>query len=168
MGVVSLLTMEPASPLTLAMILSTASGGLLVAFATHATRQRRLGIDRAHRSTLAEPAKTRFVSVLSHAIRTPLQAIIGATELLRRADACPGRRDDVAAAQRQSADVLMALVGDVLDFAKLEAGKLDLDVAPMQLAVLPNEMRALFAPQAAAKGVALTTTVSPDLPARSS
>jgi len=162
---VSLLTRDPPLQLTLAMTLAALSATLFVAFGSQLKRVQLLVADSARCAAESESAaKSRFLSVLSHEIRTPLQAVIGASEMLEQAPASPVAHGDLLAAQRQSAQVLMTLIGDVLDFSKLEAGKIELELAPLRLASLLAELRALFSTEAAAKGLRLSTTVSPDVP----
>ena len=112
----------------------------------------------------ATAAKARFVTQVSHEIRTPLQGMIGATEMLRQPALPEARRASLADVQRQSADVLMDLVNDVLDFSKLDAGKVVLERRPLHLAALVREVEAFFAPEAFVKGIELVSTCSPDVP----
>src|SRR4029079_18388389 len=96
-----------------------------------------------------------FVTQVSHEIRTPLQGMLGATELLRQAAMPDDRRAGLAEVQRQSAEVLMELVNDVLDFSKLDAGKVVLERRPLHLAALVREVEAFFYPEACVQGIAL-------------
>jgi signal transduction histidine kinase/ActR/RegA family two-component response regulator len=161
----SLLTEDPAAQLSLSMTLAVLSAGVFVGLGTHWSRRARQDSEATRLAALAEAdAKSRFMSVLSHEIRTPLQAVIGASELLSREGVAADKRDEAAAAQRQGADLLMALVDDVLDFAKLSAGKVTLETMPVRLPALLEDVRNLFVAQAGAKGLALSVSVSPDVP----
>jgi signal transduction histidine kinase len=83
---------------------------------------------------------------------------------LRESALPEARRASLAEVQRQSADVLMDLVNDVLDFSKLDAGKVVLERRPLHLAGLVREVEAFFAPEACVKGIELVSTCSPDVP----
>ena len=162
---VSLLARDSALQLTLAMTLSALFLAIFSALSAHWSRQSRRALDRARRDALAASAeKAWFVSRVSHEIRTPLQGMIGAAEVLQQPGLDPQRRACLAEVQRQSADLLMALVNDVLDFSKLEAGKVTVERHPVGLAALVREVVELFALQAAEKGLELATSCSPDVP----
>lgn len=135
--------------------------GLLTAFAvdqqTRTKRQleRRTAMARAARAAAlrASRAKTDFLATMSHEVRTPLNSILGFAQLL-------GRRDDLAADARhqvgmiqRSGESLLVLVDDLLDFSKVEAGKLDLDPRPSSLRRVAEEAVAIVAPAAEAKGL---------------
>jgi len=162
---VSLLTHDPAFQAALSMSLSAAFVGLCAALSSHWGTQMRRALEYAREAALAaSAAKARFVTQVSHEIRTPLQGMIGATEMLRQTALGAQRRERLAEVQRQSAGMLMGLVNDVLDFSKLEAGKLVLERRPLHLAALVREVEAFFTPQACEKGIALDSSCSPDVP----
>ncbi|GLS05096.1 hypothetical protein GCM10007860_22460 [Chitiniphilus shinanonensis] len=126
------------------------------------TRSREL--DDARSAALeASAAKTRFLAGVSHEMRTPLTAIIGYTE-----QALAQPRDDAQRRQLehvlQSGNYLTGLIGNVLDVAKIEAGRVQLQEAPLSSAAVAEALSALFEPQAAAKGLAFTLTLDPGLP----
>jgi signal transduction histidine kinase/CheY-like chemotaxis protein len=112
----------------------------------------------------AAAAKARFVSSMSHEIRTPLNGVIGAAELLDSPRLSNTQRAQLLALQRQSAQTLLMLVNDVLDFAKLEAGKMQLEALPVDVRALLFETCELFSVQAYAKETEITCSWSPDLP----
>jgi signal transduction histidine kinase/CheY-like chemotaxis protein len=114
----------------------------------------------------AASIKTGFLAHMSHEIRTPLTGIIGAAEVLASQDLSDGQRDQLLSLQRQSAGTLLALVNDVLDFAKLEAGKVQLESQPIDLRELAFESNELFSMQAFDKGVELSSSCARDVPAR--
>ena len=111
----------------------------------------------------AEAQKSYFFASVSHDIRTPLNSIIGFSELLK-GDIDPKTRDQYVEAIASSGEVLMSLVNDILDLAKLEAGKLDLDPRPTDMARMVRELAVAFLPQAQAKGLDLTVDLQPDIP----
>jgi len=110
----------------------------------------------------ASRAKTAFVATMSHEIRTPLNGVIGHLELLGRLPLGDEQRERVQRVQ-VSANALLGIVSDVLDFSRIEAGLMDLDPQPFALRPLLEQAALLFAPQALAKGVAVYLYVHPRL-----
>lgn len=111
----------------------------------------------------ANAAKSSFLAHMSHEIRTPLSAIISMAELLFQAQ--PGEeRQEYIETIYHSSHGLLAIVNDILDLAKIEAGKLELEQAPIDLEELGAGVCALFQSQAAAKQVTLTYTCGPGVP----
>jgi len=80
----------------------------------------------------ANMAKSRFVASMSHELRTPLNGVIGMTQLLENTDLTPAQSDYLSAC-RTSGETLLTVIGDVLDFSKMEAGKLELEPEETQL-----------------------------------
>ena len=164
-GPISLMTADPALQVAMSMSLSVVFVAVCAAFGSLWGGQLRRALEYAREAALAaSAAKARFVTQVSHEIRTPLQGMLGATELLRQEAIPDDRRAGLAEVQRQSAEVLMELVNDVLDFSKLDAGKVVLERRPLHLAAMVREVEAFFAPQAVAKGIELVSTCSPDVP----
>ena len=118
----------------LSIMLSELLAVVFVATMVHRRRRALAALDAAHRLAVdAAQAKSRFLANMSHEIRTPLNGVIGAAELLRSARITEAQRVQLQALQEQSAQALLALVNDVLDFAKLEAGKVGVALAPLFL-----------------------------------
>jgi two-component system, sensor histidine kinase len=122
--------------------------------------------DRARALALAEQngrAKTRFLATISHEMRTPLNGIVGISELLRdgSADAQVRQRADYIL---RSAEQLHRVIGDLLDLSRLEFGRLALDPAPFDPAQALREVLALAAPEAAERGLQLDLSLAPALP----
>ncbi len=115
------------------------------------------------RAEAANQAKSRFISVVSHEMRTPLNAIIGMSDLLR--DTSLNREQaDMLQTLRGSSRVMLGLVEDVLDFSKIEAGKLVLEKTDFDLHALVNSTCRIVAAQAAAKGVEFIVSIMPEVP----
>ncbi|MBI2221200.1 MAG: PAS domain-containing protein [Acidobacteria bacterium] len=100
----------------------------------------------------ANRAKSRFLSRMSHDFRTPLNAILGFTQLLQIEALSPEEKECVAQI-KEAGEHLLALLNDVLDIARIEAGKLSLALEPVGVADLVDRCLALVAPLAAARGV---------------
>lgn len=103
----------------------------------------------------AERAKTYFFATVSHDIRTPLNSIIGFSELLKFGKATDSERDRYLSAIVTSGHHLMALINDVLDLSKLDADKLTFSPVPSDVAKICDEVRMSFLQQAEQKGIEL-------------
>lgn len=122
-------------------------------------------LDIAHRRAVeANRIKSEFLANMSHEIRTPLNGIIGFCRLLERSSLEPRQREWLDHVQRASGN-LMLLVNDVLDFSRLEAGRLELERLPVDMVALVDEALALQAPLAHQKGLDLVGLVYDDVPA---
>ena len=155
-GPFSLLTADPALQMAMSMSLSAVFVAVCAALGTRWESELRRALEFAREAAqAATAAKARFITQVSHEIRTPLHGMIGATEMLRQPALAEARRASLLEVQRQSADVLMHLVNDVLDFSKLDAGKVVLERRPLHLAALVREIEAFFAPEAFVKGIEL-------------
>ncbi|WP_165772247.1 ATP-binding protein [Niveispirillum lacus] len=112
----------------------------------------------------AERAKSAFLANMSHEIRTPLNAIIGFADLLRDEKAPVPEREKWLALQMEASRTLVSIVDDILDLSKIEAGRLELEMGPLNPAHLAESCMALLAPRAADKGLSLRTEIASDLP----
>ncbi len=110
----------------------------------------------------ANVAKSQFLATMSHEIRTPMNGVLGALDLLRRSDLDVDQRRLVRTAMSSGAS-LMAILNDVLDHSKIEAGKLSLQMAPFSLHAMAASVIALFRANADSKGLALTLDLDPDV-----
>jgi two-component system sensor histidine kinase RpfC len=139
--------------------------GLLIGFIALSLYVRSLVtklFDALAHAAAANLAKRRFISVVSHEMRTPLNAIIGMADLLR--DTTLSREQaDMLQTLRGSARVMLGLVEDVLDFSKIEAGKLSLDHSDFDLHALINSTCRILSAQAALKGVEFVVSIMPEV-----
>jgi len=108
----------------------------------------------------ANLAKGEFLANMSHEIRTPLNGVIGLADVLSRTNLDERQRDMLRTLAGSAAD-LDNLLRDLLDFSRLEAGKLQVRQSEFDLALLLRDCAALFAPAADKKGVRLTTSIDP-------
>jgi signal transduction histidine kinase/ligand-binding sensor domain-containing protein/DNA-binding NarL/FixJ family response regulator len=111
----------------------------------------------------ANEAKSEFLANMSHEIRTPMNAILGFSELLRTQMAASKDRNYLDAIS-SSGRTLLALINDILDLSKIEAGKLELQYDPVPVARVVEEIHKLFSIKAGEKGIQLTTEIDPQLP----
>lgn len=111
----------------------------------------------------ANQAKSSFLANMSHELRTPMNGIIGATELALDTELSVDQRE-LLETTRNSAESLLRLLDDVLDFSKMEAEKVELQQVSFDLHALVRESIKLFTAHAAEKGVSLTHSIAPRVP----
>jgi len=132
------------------------------------TEQRQLteSLEAARRAAdEASAAKSAFLANMSHEIRTPLNGIVGLERLLRLTPLTPQQRDYLDDL-RKSSEILLALLGDILDLAKIEAGRVEPEPRPFEVDDLVETLATACPPAAADKPVRLVFHVDPDLPRR--
>jgi two-component system sensor histidine kinase RpfC len=136
---------------------------LFVALSVYVLTLVRRMFDALSQSESANLAKRRFISVVSHEMRTPLNAIVGMSDLLRDTQ-LSREQADMLQTLRSSSRVMLGLVEEVLDFSKIEAGKLLLERTDFDLHALVNSTCRILSSQAAAKGVEFVVSIMPEVP----
>ncbi len=116
--------------------------------------------DARARAEGADRAKSSFLATMSHEIRTPLNGVLGMAQAMAADDLSPAQRERIDVIQ-QSGNSLLAILNDILDMAKVEAGKLELETLDFDLAEMVRGAHATFAAEADAKGLAFTSRISP-------
>ena len=117
------------------------------------------------RAEAANEAKSRFLANVSHEVRTPLNGILGMAELLS-GTVLDAEQDTYVAAIRSSGNALASLVDEILDFAKIEAGKVELLDETFDIGRLVEGVVELLAPRAQGKGLEIAATIAAGVPAR--
>jgi len=119
----------------------------------------------AERAEAASLAKTRFLSNMSHELRSPLNGVIGAAQLLQEAGADPDRRDELVRIIRTSGTNLLGLIDSILDLARIESGAMALTVGDGDFVECVAAAMATAAVPARAKGLQMAAVIDPALPA---
>ncbi|MBT3057341.1 MAG: response regulator [Candidatus Thiodiazotropha sp. (ex Lucina pensylvanica)] len=112
----------------------------------------------------ASQAKSDFLATMSHEIRTPMSGVIGFAHLLKKTQ-LDDQQDEYTEIIISSAQSLLEIIDDILNFSKMEAGKLSLDCSNFALQSLIHGVEVLFTPKAMEKGLTLSTSVGDNIPA---
>ncbi len=115
------------------------------------------------RADAANSAKSSFLAMISHELRTPMNGVLGAAQLLDGTALEPAQRTYVGMI-RNSGGSLLGLLNDILDFAKIEAGRVELEIIETSLRDLVERVGGVWAAQAGAKGLAFEMSVDPGTP----
>ncbi|MGH7945052.1 MAG: ATP-binding protein [Opitutaceae bacterium] len=111
----------------------------------------------------ADRAKTEFLAIVSHEIRTPINGVIGFAQILADSPLSPEQREQVAII-RASGEALEKLIGDILDLSKIEANKIEIESVPFGLHKCVDDVVAFFQLRARASALSLTSSVDNDVP----
>jgi PAS domain S-box-containing protein len=111
----------------------------------------------------ANRAKSEFLANMSHEIRTPMNAILGFAELLKGL-VPDGRAQSYVQAVMSSGQTLLALINDILDLSKIEAGKLSLEYDAIDIGVVLRDVRHIFSQKAEQKGLEFRLEIAPGMP----
>ncbi|MFN3521539.1 MAG: ATP-binding protein [Phenylobacterium sp.] len=137
------------------------------AAAFEAQRRARMEADRRRlQAESAVGAKSAFIAMVSHELRTPISAILAGAESIQNAPHAPLDLRANAALIAESGRMMRALLGDLLDLSKIEAGRMSVEIIEMDPAALVSDTVAFWAAQARNKGLTLTVEGLESLPAR--
>jgi two-component system sensor histidine kinase/response regulator len=121
-------------------------------------------LDKAHRDALqAAGTKGRFLATMSHQIRTPMNGVIGMTNVMLQTKLTPEQREYTSII-RNSGEALLSILDDVLDYSKIEAGKIELGKAPFPLRALLEEITELLSARAHDKGLEIASIIDARVP----
>lgn len=149
-------------PLTISKPLAAISSRVMASWLNDVRLQEQLRIEKK-KAENANAIKSEFLANMSHEFRTPMNGIIGMTELLLETDLTEEQSDFTKIIQTSS-EALLAIVNDILDFSKVEAGKLDLEIIDFDLRVTMDDLADLMSVKTSEKTIEYITSIHPDVP----
>ncbi len=138
----------------LSLLALCAVAGVIVLYRRRLRRRHawQLAVHKQDLAEQASQAKTRFLATLGHEVRTPMTGVLGMTELLLNTSLDPKQRGYTESIRRAGSH-LLRLVNDALDLARIESGRLELDLQPFSVRQLVMEVENLMAPLARSRGL---------------
>lgn len=147
-------------------MMQTARGGLYIAIVRDISARKQFEaelIDAKEKAEQAAIAKSQFLSTMSHEIRTPMNAVIGLTNLMIQEDPRPDQLENLKIL-KFSGENLLVLINDILDFNKIEAGKIEFESIDFSLRDVANSIKKSLGIRASEKGVGLQILMDSDIP----
>ena len=139
-------------------------GGIVSVYRDMSRRERELALAK-QAADAANEAKSRFLANMSHEIRTPLNAVLGLNGLMLEDELSAEQRERALLVQ-SSGQLLLALINDILDLSRIDAGRIDLQSVPFAPGPLAAEVVALLRERVRAVGLALELSIAPNVPAQ--